>query len=1285
MKLNVLACLFAMLGWSILTPRFTFGQNPYQATDLKNIVLPSPTASALGQYGNVPVGIYTGTAKVSVPLYEIHEGVLTLPISLSYNGGGMKLGEIAPWTGMGWSLNAGGAITRTVHGIPDEGSINAGYTVNTSPTLGQMKSSLLGQIDTDPDVFCFNFNGKSGKFYISKNNFICISPYQNLKIQAFNASGGLVNPPFTNLGATLQFRVTDEDGLVYEFRDYETTRSVTYNPNVVPDPILTGIGIPLASPTAWYLTRMYDPVGDTINFFYNNYTLTYDQGSSIQHFILTNQQGSSLAPVVQQPYTVNVARCQTQNWRLAQISFSNGAINFTAGYPRVDLVGDSMLTKIAITDNSGNLVKGYALHYSYGAGSDATGYSLTSTDDNTYATYVAYQSFASFRRLLLDSVATLNNGGISTGQRYSFLYYNATGSFPSRFSKQTDSWGFYNANGYSDQNFLNYQLVGTDATNPANYQIVGNTPNISAAITGALKQITYPTGGYTMFNYELHDAYLGRGVVPPTASAQYEQMVIDYSAYSMLGYTDTVINGVDCKYENFTVQTGAGATVDIAVSNMIYQSPGIVMKFDIYNSAGTDILPYSTIINGPNSNTTINQTYHSVSSTTTATLADGIYKIIFTPISSFIGSSNYMNTYDGNATFVVNGWSNIVLHPDSVDFVQAIGGLRLNSTVDYDPITNATLQKAYGYKLPGDSLSSGTPVSGLNYIYNSNSISSASATDNNGDEYNVTGLFSYIVINSESNCPLSTTQGSNAGYSRVTVKEIDPVTSLPNGMTEYDYTAPNQYPDNFGLLPQPIYYSYNQPPGGIGGSTPGPINPYPYVPADDRDWQRGQLLQQTEYKYANGQYTPIKYDVFAYNNPVYVDTTIGLLTRYKQEVYPMTADTVAFGPAGDVLFYQEIYAAQNYAYTSGYMLPASKSETMVADNGVPVTTVETYTYSDVPGNMLPTQISSTNSKGEITTTHMSYPFDYNVSGSPTIADAQGISLLQQQHMLSPVIERYAVRANANGSNSRIIAGSYNSFRPDRPLRDSVFKLQLSSPLTTYSPVTIGPSQLYLDPNCQPQIAFSSYDYKGNLLQQNKVFDVNHSYLWDYHVRCPIAEVVNASQSDIAYTSFEADGSGNWTIGSLVRSSGGITGSSYDSLNSDISKSGLNSATSYIVSYWTTGAAYSVPGTASGYPIKGKTETIAGASWTYYEHLVTGQSTIQINGSGGIDELRLYPSGAQMTTYTYNPLVGISSQCDVAGRITYYYYDSFGRLSYVKDQDGNVIKTYGYHYTGQATH
>jgi YD repeat-containing protein len=127
---------------------------------------------------------------------------------------------------------------------------------------------------------------------------------------------------------------------------------------------------------------------------------------------------------------------------------------------------------------------------------------------------------------------------------------------------------------------------------------------------------------------------------------------------------------------------------------------------------------------------------------------------------------------------------------------------------------------------------------------------------------------------------------------------------------------------------------------------------------------------------------------------------------------------------------------------------------------------------------------------------------------------------------------------------------------------------------------------------------------------------------------------------------------------------------------------LNASTNYVISYWSTNGAYSIPGTAAGYPLTGKTVTIGGTPWTYYEHLVTGRSSVQLNGSGGIDELRLYPASAQMKTYTYSPLVGMTSQCDVGNRISYYFYDGLGRLSSVKDQDGNIIKTYQYHYKGQ---
>lgn len=54
----------------------------------------------------------------------------------------------------------------------------------------------------------------------------------------------------------------------------------------------------------------------------------------------------------------------------------------------------------------------------------------------------------------------------------------------------------------------------------------------------------------------------------------------------------------------------------------------------------------------------------------------------------------------------------------------------------------------------------------------------------------------------------------------------------------------------------------------------------------------------------------------------------------------------------------------------------------------------------------------------------------------------------------------------------------------------------------------------------------------------------------------------------------------------------------------------------------------------------------------------------------------------MTTYTYSPLIGITSQCDTGNKITYYEYDGFGRLKDIKNQDGNIIKVYNYYYQGQ---
>lgn len=57
----------------------------------------------------------------------------------------------------------------------------------------------------------------------------------------------------------------------------------------------------------------------------------------------------------------------------------------------------------------------------------------------------------------------------------------------------------------------------------------------------------------------------------------------------------------------------------------------------------------------------------------------------------------------------------------------------------------------------------------------------------------------------------------------------------------------------------------------------------------------------------------------------------------------------------------------------------------------------------------------------------------------------------------------------------------------------------------------------------------------------------------------------------------------------------------------------------------------------------------------------------------------YLNNAQITTYTYKPLVGMTSQTDPRGVTTYYEYDDFNRLKFIKDNQGDVIQRFDYHY------
>jgi YD repeat-containing protein len=216
------------------------------------------------------------------------------------------------------------------------------------------------------------------------------------------------------------------------------------------------------------------------------------------------------------------------------------------------------------------------------------------------------------------------------------------------------------------------------------------------------------------------------------------------------------------------------------------------------------------------------------------------------------------------------------------------------------------------------------------------------------------------------------------------------------------------------------------------------------------------------------------------------------------------------------------------------------------------------------------------------------------------------------------------------------------------------------------------------------ITYDTYDPTyANLLQYTDK-NMSNVLIWDYNGEYVIAEVKNAKQSNTAYTSFESNGNGNWTFtGTASNDPTSPTGNySYNlsQTNGSITKSGLTSSSGYIVSYWSkTGTNFTVTGSSS--VKQGKTITRNGASWTYFEHIITGINSTTISGTGNIDELRLYPSNALMRTYTYTPIIGMTSECDINNKVTYYNYDGFARLIDIRDQDGNIIKTMRYHYSG----
>jgi hypothetical protein len=96
----------------------------FQGGDL-NRLLPaitpkSPTAAELAKYGSYPVSLYTGLPTIEIPIHQFKIGPVNVPVRLTYHASGLKVSDLGSWVGMGWSLQTGGMVSRSVQSRPDE-------------------------------------------------------------------------------------------------------------------------------------------------------------------------------------------------------------------------------------------------------------------------------------------------------------------------------------------------------------------------------------------------------------------------------------------------------------------------------------------------------------------------------------------------------------------------------------------------------------------------------------------------------------------------------------------------------------------------------------------------------------------------------------------------------------------------------------------------------------------------------------------------------------------------------------------------------------------------------------------------------------------------------------------------------------------------------------------------------------------------------------------------------------------------------------------------------------